>query len=210
MSSSPVRRPAGRKPVARRPVAERVPASRLDGRAIVLGAIGLLLVVVLAWIVTRPAPDPVAQTARVEGDLPAAVEGWSGRQLANAAIVMQAGRDLGLPERDVRIGVMTAMGESSLRVVDFGDEAGPDSRGLFQQRTGWGAYEVRMDAYGSAVLFFRALARLDGREALAPTRVAHAVQINLDPEHYARWWDDAGAVVEAVDRAGVEVVVEPR
>lgn len=210
MSSSPVRRPAARRPAARRPVAERVPASRLDARAIVLGAIGLLLVVVLAWIVTRPAPDPVAQTARVEGDLPASVEGWSGRQLANAAIVMQAGRDLGLPERDVRIGVMTAMGESSLRVVDFGDEAGPDSRGLFQQRTGWGAYEVRMDAYGSAVLFFRALARLDGREALAPTRVAHAVQINLDPEHYARWWDDAGAVVAAVDAADVEVVVEPR
>ena len=191
-------------------VRERVPASRLDGRSIVLGVVGALLVVVLAWIITRPAPDPVAQTAHVEGELPRSVEGWSGQQLANAAIVMQAGRDLGLAERDVRIGVMTAMGESSLRVVDHGDDAGPDSRGLFQQRTGWGAYEVRMDAYGSAVLFYRALARLDGRDALEPTRVAHAVQINRDPDHYARWWDDAGAVVAAVDAAGVEVVVLPR
>ncbi len=175
-----------------------------------LGAIGVLLIVVLAWIVTRPAPDPVAQTAHVEGTLPGSVGEWSGRQLENAAIVMQAGRDLGLSERDVRIGVMTAMGESSLRVVDFGDEAGPDSRGLFQQRTGWGDYEVRMDAYGSAVLFYRALARLDGREGLAPTRVAHAVQINRDPEHYARWWADAGDVVAAIDRSGAVVVVEPR
>ena len=191
-------------------VRERVPASRLDGRSIVLGVVGALLVVVLAWIITRPAPDPVAQTAHVEGELPRSVEGWSGQQLANAAIVMQAGRDLGLAERDVRIGVMTAMGESSLRVVDHGDDAGPDSRGLFQQRTGWGDYEVRMDAYGSAVLFYRALARLDGRDALEPTRVAHAVQINRDPDHYARWWDDAGAVVAAVDAAGVEVVVLPR
>lgn len=205
MSTSPARRSA-----TRRPVAERVPRTASDGRGIVLGAIGLLLVVVLAWIVTRPAPDPVAQTAHVEGTLPRAVGDWSGRQLANAAIVMQAGRDLGLSERDVRIGVMTAMGESSLRVVDFGDEAGPDSRGLFQQRTGWGDYEVRMDAYGSAVLFYRALARLDGRAALAPTRVAHAVQINRDPDHYARWWGDAGDVVAAIDRSGAVVVVEPR
>ncbi|SDS45166.1 hypothetical protein SAMN04489719_2352 [Agrococcus carbonis] len=175
-----------------------------------MGAIGLLLVVLLAWIVTRPEPDPVTQSATVEGDLPRSVAGWSGEQLENAAVVMRAGRDLGLSERDVRIGVMTAMGESSLRVIDHGDDAGPDSRGLFQQRTGWGPYEVRMDAYGSAVLFYRALARLDGRDALAPTRVAHAVQINRDPDHYARWWDDAGAVVDAVDRAGVEVVLAPR
>ena len=207
MSGSPGSRRAAPRGAA---VAERVPGSRLDGRAIVLGVVGLLLVVLLAWIVTRPAPDPVAQTARVEGELPPSTSGWSGQQLENAAIVMQAGRDLGLSERDVRLGVMTAMGESSLRVVDYGDEAGPDSRGLFQQRTGWGAYEVRMDAYGSAVLFYRALARLDGRDGLAPTRVAHAVQINRDPDHYAKWWEDAGAVVAAIDRSGVEVVVGPR
>lgn len=195
---------------ARRAVAERVPRTAQDGRAIVLGVVGLLLVVLLAWIVTRPAPDPVAQTAHVEGELPRSVAGWSGGQLANAAVVMQAGRDLGMSERDVRIGVMTAMGESSLRVVDHGDDAGPDSRGLFQQRTGWGAYEVRMDAYGSSVLFFRALDRLEGREQLPPTRVAHGVQINLDPDHYARWWGDAGVVVAAIDAAAVEVVLTPR
>ncbi|MFP5251810.1 MAG: DHH family phosphoesterase [Actinomycetes bacterium] len=190
-------------------VAERVPRSSSDGRGIVLGAIGLLLVVVLAWIVARPAPDPAQQSVTVEGRLPAAVAGWSGQQLANAAIVMQAGRDLGMSERDVRVAVMTAMGESSLRVIDRGDRAGPDSRGLFQQRDPWGPYEVRMDAYGSAVLFYRALAELEGRDALPPTRVAHAVQINRDPDHYTRWWDDAGAVVEAIDASDAVVVVDP-
>lgn len=191
-------------------VAERIPRSASDGRGIVLGVVGLALVLLLAWIVTRPAPDPVRQTATVEGALPGPVGSWSGEQLEHAAIVMRAGRDLGMSERDVRVAVMTAMGESSLRVLDRGDRAGPDSRGLFQQRDPWGPYEVRMDAYGSAVLFYRALARIDGRDQLAPTRVAHAVQINRDPDHYTRWWDDAGEVVAAIDRAAVEVVVAPR
>ena len=174
-----------------------------------LGVIGLALVLLLAWIVTRPAPDPVQQTATVEGELPRAVGGWTGEQLEHAAIVMRAGRDLGMGERDVQVAVMTAMGESSLRVLDRGDRAGPDSRGLFQQRDPWGPYEVRMDAYGSAVLFYRALARVDGRDAMAPTLVAHAVQINRDPNHYERWWDDAGEVVAAIDRAAPVVVVAP-
>lgn len=190
-------------------VAERVPRSQSDGRAVVLGVVGLALVLLLAWIVARPDPDPVHQTATVEGELPRSVGGWSGEQLEHAAIVMRAGRDLGMGERDVRVAVMTAMGESSLRVLDRGDRAGPDSRGLFQQRDPWGPYEVRMDAYGSAVLFYRALAEVDGRDAMAPTLVAHAVQINRDPTHYERWWDDAGEVVAAIDRAAPVVVVAP-
>ena len=50
-------------------------------------------------------------------------------------------------------------------------------------------------------------ADVDGRDELEPTRVAHAVQINRDPNHYARWWDDAGEVVAAIDRAAPVVVV---
>jgi hypothetical protein len=200
----------GRMPArARRAVAERV-APGGDALGLVAGLVGIALVVLLVFIATRPAaPAPPPQSARVEGELPARVGEWRGAQLANAAIVMRAGRDLGMTERDVRLAVMTAMGESSLRVLDRGDGAGPDSRGLFQQRDGWGPYEVRMDAYGSAALFYRALARVDGRDAMAPTRVAHAVQINRDPDHYARWWDDAGEVVAAIDRAAPVVVVEP-
>ena len=48
--------------------------------------------------------------------------------MRNSAIVVQAGRDMGLSERDVRIGVMTAMGESSLRVLDRGVVASPLGR----------------------------------------------------------------------------------
>ena len=118
-------------------------------------------------------------------------------QLANAAAIVQTGKGMGLSARDQTIGVMTAIGESSLRVLDRGDSAGPDSRGLFQQRANgaWGSLASRMDPTASATSFFSALARVPGRDSMTPTAVAHQVQRNADPQHYARYWDDAVAIV---------------
>jgi len=134
------------------------------------------------------------------GDSSAAVAGYSGDQVANAAAIVDAGRAMGLSERDVTIGVMTAMGESSLKVVDHGDAAGPDSRGLFQQRDNgaWGTYAERMDPTASATNFFNALAQIDGRDAMTPTAVAHAVQRNADPNHYQKYWAPAVEVVKTL------------
>lgn len=125
------------------------------------------------------------------------VDGFTDEQTRNAWSVVEAGRSMGLSLRDQAIGVMTAMGESSLRVLDHGDTAGPDSRGLFQQRDNgaWGTYAERMDPTASARSFFRALERVDGRDAMTPTLVAHAVQRNADPNHYTRYWDDAVGLV---------------
>ena len=137
--------------------------------------------------------------------LPAgAVAGYSGEQLVNAAHIMNAGAAMGLSVRDQTIGVMTAMGESGLRVLDRGDAVGPDSRGLFQQRDNgaWGSYEDRMDPHRSATSFFRVLATVAGREQMQPTRVANRVQRNADPDHYTRWWQPAVAVVDALTAAG--------
>jgi len=133
-----------------------------------------------------------------------AVAGYSGQQLVNAAQIMNAGAAMGLSVRDQTIGVMTAMGESTLRVLDHGDVVGPDSRGLFQQRDNgaWGTYADRMDPYRSATSFFRVLAGVDGRDDMAPTRVANRVQRNADPDHYTRWWQPAVAVVDALTAAG--------
>ena len=127
----------------------------------------------------------------------AEISGYSGVQLANAAAIVNAGADLGLGARDQTIGVMTAMGESGLQVLDHGDAVGPDSRGLFQQRDNgaWGTYEQRMDPTASATMFFQALSRLPDRWSLPPTIVAHRVQINADPYHYERYWPAAVAVV---------------
>lgn len=128
------------------------------------------------------------------------IAGYSGDQLVNAAHILGAGADLGLGVRDQAIGVMTAMGESSLTVLDHGDDAGPDSRGLFQQRDNgaWGTYADRMDPYTSATNFFTALAALPDRDSQEPTILAHQVQRNADPYYYARYWDAAVAVVDAL------------
>ncbi|TPW78399.1 hypothetical protein [Schumannella sp. 10F1B-5-1] len=128
----------------------------------------------------------------------AAVAGYSGTQLTNAAHIINAATALGLDTAGQTLGVMTAMGESSLRVLDHGDTAGPDSRGLFQQRDKWGTLAQRMDAEQSATLFFTKLKTITGWEQLAPSAAAHKVQGNADPDHYTRYYQPATAVVQAL------------
>lgn len=132
------------------------------------------------------------------------VAGYRHEQLVNAAHILNAAAELRLTRRDQQIGVMTAMGESGLRVLDHGDAAGPDSRGLFQQRSGgaWGSLADRMDPHISATNFFTALAAVPGRDALEPTLVANRVQRNADPYHYRPYWGPAGDVVDALTPGG--------
>ncbi|NMR20267.1 hypothetical protein [Cellulomonas fimi] len=140
-----------------------------------------------------PAAGAVAAAAAVGPLTTRTGTAFTQAQVDNAAAVVGAGQALGLSLRDQAIGVMTALGESSLRVLDRGDKAGPDSRGLFQQRDNgaWGSLAERMDPTASATSFFRALARVGARETMSPTLAAHAVQRNADPQHYARYWGDA-------------------
>jgi len=130
------------------------------------------------------------------------VAGYSGDQLANAAAIMNAASGLGLDAGAQIIGVMTAMGESGLRTLDHGDTAGPDSRGLFQQRDSWGSLADRMDPTKSAVLFFQHLMQVPGWQTMTPTLAAHTVQRNADPNHYAKYYDAAAQIVQALASNG--------
>jgi murein DD-endopeptidase MepM/ murein hydrolase activator NlpD len=127
----------------------------------------------------------------------APIDGFSGEQLKNAAYIMNAAESLGLTQQAQVIGIMTAIGESTLQVLDRGDTAGPDSRGLFQQRGNgaWGSYEDRMDPMISATNFFKALQKVDGWEELEPTIAIHRVQINQDPFHYRQYQSAAQNIV---------------
>ena len=127
----------------------------------------------------------------------APIDGFSGDQLKNAAYIMNAAESLGLTQQGQVIGVMTAIGESTLQVLDRGDTAGPDSRGLFQQRGNgaWGSYEDRMNPTTSATNFFKALQKVDGWEDLEPTIAIHRVQGNQDPFHYRPFQSDAQDIV---------------
>ena len=85
-------------------------------------------------------------------DVHTKVDGYSIEQLQNAAAIMGAGKALDLSVKGQMISVMVSLGESGLRVLDYGDGPGPDSRGLFQQRDNgaWGSYADRMDPTISA------------------------------------------------------------
>jgi hypothetical protein len=127
-----------------------------------------------------------------------AIDGYSGDQLANATAIMNAGAALGVNTQGQTIGVMTAMGESTLENITYGDQAGPDSRGLFQQRDTWGTLAQRMDPTQAATFFFQRLLKVPNWQRMPPSLAAHAVQINADPNHYTKYFTAAQAVVQAL------------
>jgi hypothetical protein len=171
----------------------------------VLAPVGLVLSIILFGGGSQAAADvcsPTGSSVSVDASqLPkVAVAGYEGEQLTNAALIINAGKALGLSARGQTIGVMTAMGESGLRVLDHGDGPGPDSRGLFQQRDNgaWGTHQDRMNPTASASNFFKALRKINGWEQLEPTTAAHRVQRNADPFHYQSYWAAAVEVVAAL------------
>lgn len=129
--------------------------------------------------------------------------GWNGEQLKYASLIVEAAQEEGMMKRGGQLAVACAMGESSLRNVKFGDAAGPDSRGLFQQRAvGWGTLEQRMNPKEATKSFLRKLKTIDGWESMRPTQAIHLTQVNADPTHYTKFWADAVLVVDAVLAAG--------
>ncbi|WP_341973850.1 hypothetical protein LTA6_002269 [Microbacterium sp. LTA6] len=198
-----------RKPGARRRAALRIRRRRMLRRILISAAI---VVAVVGFAVLVPfglARDPAPVCAADSGTFPeVGIEGWRGEQLENAATIMQTASGLGFGRDGQIIGVMTAMGESGLRNIDYGDWEtigfrNPDgtrtsSIGLFQQQDWWGSVETRMDPAASATLFYTRLGGLEGWQQMAPSHAIHRVQINTDPDYYAQYAADATAVVVAL------------
>jgi hypothetical protein len=105
-------------------------------------------------------------------------------QAANAALIAAVGQARSMSPRAVAIALATAMQESKLRNLDYGDR---DSLGLFQQRPSqdWGSPEEIMDPLYSAGEFYSALAQVPGFETMAITEAAQAVQRSAFPDAYA-------------------------
>lgn len=170
-----------------------------------------LLGIVFTSDTTQPVCNPSGAAVVVDPTtVPAGpIAGYNHDQLVNAAQIMLAAQKLGLTVRDQQIGVMTAMGESSLTVLNRGDAVGPDSRGLFQQRDNgaWGTLADRMDPFISSTNFFKVEMTVAGREAMEPSLVAHRVQGNADPYHYTPYWGPAQTVVQAL--GGIKPATNP-
>ena len=151
--------------------------------------------------VSTPVCPPASPVTVGKISVPAGpIAGYCQDRLVNAAHIMTAARSLGIGPHTQSIGVMTALGESGLRVLNYGDVAGADSRGLFQQRDNgaWGTLADRMDPYTSALNFFTRLVSVPRWKELTPGQAAHAVQINADPNHYDPYWGRAQVIVTAL------------
>jgi hypothetical protein len=109
-------------------------------------------------------------------------------QAANAGLITAVAVQRGLPARAASIALATAMQESKLRNIGHGDQAGPDSRGLFQQRPsqGWGTAEQVMDPYHASNAFYDALTKVSGYQSLEITDAAQRVQHSAYPGAYAQ------------------------
>ncbi|AXI85334.1 hypothetical protein SAM9427_04955 [Streptomyces sp. ETH9427] len=127
----------------------------------------------------------------IEGlDLPA-------EQVPNAATIVAAGLSLDVPKKGQIIALATAMQESRLRNLGYGDR---DSLGLFQQRPsqGWGsAQQIRDPTYASEQ-FYKHLLKVDGWQQMTVTQAAQAVQKSGLPDAYAQWENLATALQAAI------------
>lgn len=154
-----------------------------------------------------PAPAPTSAA-------PILVAGLNQTQMDNAARIIAAGQEMGLPQRAFVIAVATAMQESSLynlastRLSESynypheGVGSDHDSVGLFQQRPsmGWGSIAQCMDPHYAALTFYRALLRVSDWSQVTLTRAAQRVQGSAYPNAYAaREWAAQAAVDALVD-----------
>ncbi|WP_441407340.1 hypothetical protein [Arthrobacter sp. 2MCAF15] len=121
-------------------------------------------------------------------------------QAANASLITAVAVRRGLPARAASIALATSMQESKLRNIGHGDQAGPDSRGLFQQRPsqGWGTTAQVMDPYHASNAFYDALVKISGYQSLEITDAAQRVQRSAYPEAYAQHEGMARAFASAL------------
>lgn len=146
-------------------------------------------------------------------------------QLSRAAtIVTIGGQTKGVGRDGVRIALMAALTESSLRMLanagaypesarfpNDGDGGDHDSLGLFQMRpsTGWGTVAQLMEATYQARAFFggprgpnrgspRGLLDIPGWRSMSPGAAAQAVEVSAFPDRYARYAPVADAILEAL------------
>lgn len=132
--------------------------------------------------------------------------GWDAEQTANAATIVAVGAQLNVPVQGQVVAVATAMQESKLRNLDYGDTDSngkmTSSRGLFQQIAAWGPLDARTDPAKAAAMFYtggnggqRGLLDVADWQQMPVTVAAQAVQQSGFPDAYAKWEQPARTMV---------------
>jgi hypothetical protein len=187
-------------------------AKNIVGKLAAVGALlAVMVVVMLAPFGARgdkvsaacpPVAPGGANDPRVRGTLRAV-------QISYAKVIDRVATNRGLPGQATLVALMTALQESQLQNLTYGDR---DSVGLFQQRpsAGWGTVEEIMDPVYSAEAFFGGanppsppgLVEIDGWESMPYTVAAQSVQVSAFPDAYARQEDTAREIAE---EAGIDL-----
>jgi murein DD-endopeptidase MepM/ murein hydrolase activator NlpD len=191
----------------------------LGGMVIAGGIVALVFVLVaVMFFGSAPGASPAALAAVCGGDsgstpaLPVLdggprIASLDAEQSGNARTIVQVasslsashGLDAGNTRRAAVIGIMTAMQESTLRNLNYGDR---DSLGLFQQRAAWASAAERTTPSAAATMFYtgghggqRGLFAIPGWQSMPLWAAAQAVQVSAFPTAYAKWERTAEAVV---------------
>lgn len=120
------------------------------------------------------------------------------QQVPNAKTIQATGVAMNIPARGQIVALATALQESGLRNLTYGDR---DSLGLFQQRPsqGWGTANEILDPVHASTKFYEALEKVSGWQSLSVTQAAQAVQKSGFPEAYAKWEPLATALQQAIE-----------
>ena len=193
------RRPAGTRPRIALPRRRRRPAAwqKWWPAALVVAA-------VLAAVAWQAAPAPtLAAAAPGRCTVAGAPFTLTPEQAADAKTIAAVARARRLPDRAVAIALATALQESKLRNLRYGDR---DSLGLFQQRPsqGWGTPAQILDPTYATNRFFDHMVGVVGWQTARLTDVAQAVQRSGAPEAYQKWEPMATQLAAALSSAGVD------
>lgn len=126
---------------------------------------------------------------------------WDPGQSQSASTIVAVGvYKKGIPARAAIVATTTAIQESKLRNLAYGDL---DSLGLFQQRKsqGWGTTEQIQDPVFSSGSFYNALLKVPGWESMSVGEAAQAVQKSGFPDAY-REHETQGEVITEVMTGG--------
>ena len=147
----------------------------------------------LAGAIAAPDPSTTSICTSGTGGAPADTENLSTAQLANAQIIAEVGVSMSVPMPGETIAIATALQESDLQNLDYGDR---DSLGLFQQRPsqGWGTPAEIMNPSYAARQFYTQLLQVPGWRSMSTTAAAQAVQRSAFPEAYEKWSGEAATL----------------
>lgn len=162
------------------------------------GAGALIAVVILvvaaliaAWMLLPRLFTPHETARTAEEAYCAAASDGARRTLApdqaqNAALIANIAVTRGLPDHAATVAIATAMQESRLMNLDYGDL---DSLGLFQQRPsqGWGTAEQVSDMTYATNIFYDHLLQVPDWETIPIEDAAQEVQRSGYPDLYATW-----------------------